>query len=114
MENKYKESKKRYELSMKKVVVRFTKEDYKDLENDAQKYGIKVGKLIKLRSLKKEKHLLKEPKINVQTRADINKIGGNINQIARRINSGNFNENAIIKELKESVVILREMLNKIN
>ena len=108
------EKKKNYDKNRIRVNASYTEEEYKLLKVDADKYGISVTQLVKKRSLKKEKHLLKEPKINIQTRADINKIGSNINQIARRVNMDpNFNDNLISFELKKIVEILREMLNKI-
>ncbi len=93
----------------KVVPVRFSEEERARLLEGAEEAGLSVGAFIRKRALGDPgERFRKRPPADRQelTRllAQLGKVGGNINQIARRINSGDQPPDLSIEKASEAVV----------
>lgn len=103
-------AKKKYELRFIKVSVRYSTEEHELIKGFAETAGKQVATFIHDISLDPRfKIVPAPPQINIQTRAEIQKIGVNINQIARALNNqfAPNNSEKIRSELASIVQILK-------
>lgn len=90
------------ELRTKRVEVYFTDSEYSDLVKVAGK--MKVSNLIHFAITKPESLPRPVPEINSQAWEEIGRIGNNLNQISRHLNSGG---NMEIEQIKKELNALR-------
>lgn len=90
------------ELRTKRVEVYFTDDEYSDLINIAGK--MKISNLIHYAITKPESLPKPMPEINAQAWEEIGRIGNNLNQIARHLNSG---EQVQIEQIRSELNQLR-------
>ena len=69
--------------------VRFTEKEYKKIENESRRLELSIPKLLKDAYFKRAptKVLMGKKEVDI-FRKDLNRIGNNLNQVARNINSG--------------------------
>jgi hypothetical protein len=84
---KQKNAREKYEKKRHRVSLRFTSEEYFQINNAARLHETTPTTYCEIKSLSHNRKLIKEPKINLQGLAQIRKIGVNINQIAYKINA---------------------------
>lgn len=109
-------SRKKYENSRIKVTLRFRKEEMNMVNEFAEKSGKPTATYIHDIALNPKFRIIPpSPRINVETKALIQRIGINFNQITRSMNNyyetKNFDK--IWAELNEISRTLREILEKI-
>jgi hypothetical protein len=95
----------------KVVTFRVTGDEYQELEKEAERKGLTIGSLIR-------KSVLAAPKTRARRRipvdvlavgsllAQVNKVGGNIYQILRRVN---FGDTPLVSEIQEALTEFREV-----
>jgi hypothetical protein len=113
---KARQARKKYEGKMTGHRVRYNAEEHKILSGHAERSGKEIIAYIRDVSLNpKFKIVPARPKVNIETKAQINKIGINFNQITRSMNNyyevKNFDK--IQSELQEISRSLRGILDKI-
>lgn len=109
-------SRKKYEQSRTKVSLRFKIEEMKLVDGFAEKSGKPVATYVHDIALNPNfKIVPPRPRINVETKALIQRIGINFNQITRSMNNYYETKNfdRISTELSEIAKTLRELLDKI-
>lgn len=109
-------AKAKYESRHKKISVRYSLEDYKSVISFAEKSGKDPSTYVHDISLSPTFKIAPAvPRINIETKAQIQKIGINLNQIARACNNQFENKNyqKIQQELQSMVTVLRMLLDKI-
>ncbi|MBL4753805.1 MAG: plasmid mobilization relaxosome protein MobC [Flavobacteriales bacterium] len=108
-------ARKKYEAKMKTVNLRYNKSDYKFLESKAEFHGIAVATYVKKKSLGKTQDLVSVPAINREIKSELRRIGTNINQITRYLNSykGSSEISPIEKNLNEHLDALKRVMHEI-
>jgi hypothetical protein len=113
---KQKLSRKKYEQSRVKVTLRFTIDEMKLVLDFAENSGKPVGTYVHDISLNpKFKIVPPRPRANIETKALIQRIGINFNQITRSMNNYYETKNfdRISNDLHDMAKTLREILDKI-
>lgn len=109
---KAREANRKYEKTRFKVRVRYTREEEKLLKGYAEKAGKEVGTYVHDVSLKPRFQIIPAtPKINLETKIQIQKIGVNLNQIARALN--NYYETKNFDRIEENLSKMSEELHAI-
>lgn len=73
----------------KRSTVRFTEEEFAQLKSDVEISGLSIPRLLKLSHFTKKKlSLLLTVEERHQVCSELRRIGNNVNQIAKRVNSG--------------------------
>lgn len=81
------ENRSRYRKRRKEVTVSFAPDDFKGVAENAKKAGLTVTEFIRDTALKKRiKAVDLNEKYRLEYKAEIRRIGGNLNQIARALN----------------------------
>jgi len=93
----------------KRVTIRFTPDEYNSLKEKATQFDMTLSDYIRTKLLtKKEK--VRPSKCNKELLYHINRIGNNLNQIARHCNSTGTVDRFVLKELVEIEKKLNELL----
>lgn len=104
-----------------RVTIRLTEEERRSLEEGAEAMGLSIGAFIRKRALGDPgERFRKRPPADRQelTRllGELGKVGGNLNQIARRINSGDQPPDISIEKAAEAVAetlaVIRKAIQK--
>jgi len=113
---KLRQQKRKYKKSRKKIEVLYTLSEYTFLTEQGKRFGCSTTAYVKITSLKKTSLLLREPKSDIETVAQIRKIGVNVNQIAKQVNSLKDslpNSEEIMKGLDVQLKALHDIISKI-
>jgi len=85
---KAQEARKKYEKSRRKITVRYTTDELTKVNGFAERAGQDLRTYIQSVSLNPRFKIMPAiPKVNIETKAQILKIGVNLNQIARAMNN---------------------------
>ena len=101
--------KKKYDDKFIKKTIRFTPDEYEKIEEQREKTNLDFTNFCKSAILKKKVKIKEEENFNRDLIYQINKIGVNLNQIARAVNQKD--RVAILTELVEIEKQLRELRN---
>jgi hypothetical protein len=90
---------------MKRINITVSNEQYNKLNEIAKLYSIRVGTYCKMTLSHEKLPQLPKNKINEKYFVELNRIGNNINQIARKINANERqDEMTVLLELKEMLL----------
>jgi uncharacterized protein (DUF1778 family) len=102
----------KYELTRKKISIRYTSSEYALLRDFAEKAGTEIATFIHDVSLNPTfKIQPAQPRINLETKAMIQKMGVNLNQIARSLN--NFYEQKEFAKIRDDLSSITDTLKNI-
>ena len=109
------DEKQKYGAEYHRVTCRFTHEQYADLERKALKLEWNVPSLVTKRALNSSKIIEVQPLIHTETKVEIRKIGNNLNQIAKALNSNSYEDGALqlLDEATEIKNHLKSILYKL-
>jgi len=97
-----KEARLRYETKMKPVRPRYNSDEYKNLTQKAEFHGISITTYVKKKSLGRTHDLVKVPAINLKVKSELRRIGTNINQLAKYLNT--YKTSAEIKTIEAKLI----------
>lgn len=106
-----KESKKDYERKFRKITFRVSPEDYVKIQEKAESLNMLTTTFVRYIAINKK---LPKRKADKEMIKEINKIGKNFNQIAKKINSGIFREKTFTDELFQFRTTLETILKKLD
>lgn len=96
----------------KQISFRVSEEEYQRLASMAEEFGLSVTAFCKAKA---QGAKMKAPKINKQRALEIaselRRIGGNVNQIAKRINSGENTSEAQLKGIQKELERIWQQLS---
>lgn len=113
----YKESKKNYLKKVKIIQVKCKPSEYDLIKTKAEKLNLSIPKYLTKTALNDKSILkIKESKTDLESLAQLKKIGVNINQIAHKFNTykGNISSTELDRNIKEMLLKINELINKIN
>ena len=103
---------------VRQLPVRFTEDLYAVLSENAQKSGLTRGEYIRHlvagRTPKAQPPIFHDDTALVSELAKLNKLGSNLNQIARYFNEGGLMTNALAKELHHTLQEIDKMVLRCN
>lgn len=101
-----------------RVTVRLTDEMYDVVAKDAEAAKLSMAEylrhLIANRTIKYAPPIIHDDTAIVQELHSINKLGSNLNQIARYLNQGGNMTNPLAKEIRETLQVLNDSCNALN
>jgi hypothetical protein len=117
MKKDYKESKKNYLKKVKIIQVKCKPNEYEIIKSKAEKLNLSIPKYLTISGLNNKSILkIKESKTDLESLAQLKKIGVNINQIAHKFNTykGNISSNELEKNIQEILLKINDLIEKIN
>ncbi|MFW5700121.1 MAG: plasmid mobilization protein [Cyclobacteriaceae bacterium] len=113
-DEKSKLSKKIYREEHKRIDIYFTLEEYEKITRYSEISGLPVRTYVRKRSLQEPDRKLFYPAINAQAVSQFRKIGVNINQMTKQINSAptEINTLKIMDELNQMKKLLQTLIEK--
>lgn len=109
---KAQEARLKYEKTRRKITVRYTPEELNKVTEFAEKSGQDLRTYIQSVSLNPRFKIVPAlPKVNIETKTQIQKIGVNLNQIARALN--NYYETKNFDRIEENIRKISEQLHSI-
>jgi hypothetical protein len=109
---KHKDDKQKYEKSRFKVRLRYTRSEEEILKRHAEKAGKEIATYVRDISLNPRFKIVPAiPKVNVETKAQIQRIGVNLNQMARAMN--NYYETKNFDRIEENLRKISDELHGI-
>lgn len=109
---KAQEARKKYEKTRRKITVRYSHDDFKKVNEFAEKAGQDLRTYVQSISLNPRFKIVPAiPKINLETKAQIQRIGVNLNQMARAMN--NYYETKNFDRIEENLRKISEELHGI-
>lgn len=94
----------------KRVTIRFTQDEYNKLKDEATKLGITLSSYLRNKILGNRGNLL--TKCDKELLYELNRIGNNLNQIAKHCNINKSIDKLALKELVEIERQLKRLLEK--
>ena len=109
---KAQEARKKYEKTRRKITVRYSHDDFKKVNEFAEKAGQDLRTYVQSISLNPRFKIVPAiPKINLETKAQIQRIGVNLNQMARAMN--NYYETKNFDRIEENLRKISDELHGI-
>lgn len=95
----------------KKVTIRLTQDEYNKLNNETQKLNMSMSELIRHKILNKKVRV--KSKLSTQAIYELNRIGNNLNQIAKHCNITKTIDKLVLQQLVDIEKELKKILEKI-
>ncbi len=95
----------------KKVTIRLTQDEYNKLNNETQKLNMSMSELIRHKILNKKVRV--KSKLSTQAIYELNRIGNNLNQIAKHCNITKTIDKLVLQQLVDIEKELKNLLEKV-
>lgn len=92
----------------KKVTIRLTQDEYNKLNNETQKLNMSMSELIRHKILNKKVKV--KSKLSTQIVYELNRIGNNLNQIAKHCNTTKTIDKLVLQQLVDIEKELKKIL----
>ena len=95
-----------------KITIRLTLEEKQKIQQNGKKKGLALSKFCRMQILNRTIKTTIEVVVNSEILQAINKIGNNINQLTRAVNTGKITDADVVNELKISNKALNDIINQ--